>query len=185
MRKPVNVWVVVMCLLLIVALASTLIIPMFAIRMNPIGIEGEYVQVSGMDMINALFGNGSDYLTQTTAVQKLYDFLGKGVTDLTQYINPVFANIMLWAYVITLGLSAVMFVFTIFNFAGIRLSVFNVFAGLITFVCGIILCLGVVLQNQEYVSNIVIEYDLRLSVGAIMTLVIGFVYMMLAPKKRP
>ena len=184
MRKPVKKVAVIFCLLLIACIVATLFVPVFSINLAPHATTSEYTNVTGLEMIRALFGDGSKYLTETTGVQAMYDFLGKGVADLGQYINPIFANIMLYTYIGCLGLAVIMLIFTIINMAGHRLSVFNVFTGLFTMLGGIMLCLCIPLQNAEYVSNAVIYYNLRVSIGAIALIVVGFAYMMFAPKKR-
>ena len=184
MKKPVKVGVVVFCLLLVLALVATLFIPVFSINLTPHASSGEYINVTGLDMIKGLFLDGSDFATQTEGVQKIFTFLSKGQVDYTEFIIPVYMNIMLWAYVVSLGLSVLMLIFTIFNFFGRRFSVLNVMSGLMLFLCGAVMCVCVLLQNGEYVSNAVIFYNIKVSFGAVMTLVIGFMYMMFAPKKR-
>lgn len=184
MKKPVKAWVVVFCLVLCIALAATLFIPVFRINISPHARGDAYINVTGLEMIKGLFLDGSDFASQTTGVQKIFTFLGKGQVDYTQWINPVFMNLLLWTYVVSLGIGALMLIITIFNFAGRRFSVFNVLSGLALFVCGILMIICIVSQNGEYVANAVIYYNLQVSVGVILIAVIGFIYMMLAPKKR-
>ncbi len=181
-KKPVKVWCVVICLILIACVAATLIIPMFSLKIDSGGISGDYVNVTGLDMLNTLFGQ--DYASASEGTKQLLTFIGKGATDYSQYINPIYINIMLYTYAISLGLATLMLIFSLFNLCGYRLSVFNVLAGLLILLSGIIIVGGIILQNRERIANAVVDYDFRLSYGAIALLVIGFIYMMFAPKKR-
>ena len=176
MKKPVKKFSVVVCLILVLAVISTLFLPVFSINLAPHAQVSEHINVTGLDMLRALFDNGANYSEASAPLQALLDFLGKGVADLTQYINPIFANIMLSVYVAVLVLTVIMLIVTFINMAGYRLSVFNVFSGLLTMICGIVMCICVPLQNAEYVTNAVIYYDFRLSFGAIMIVFIGFLF---------
>jgi len=141
------------------------------------------VNVTGLDLIQMVFG-GVDYVTATKGAQDLFIFIGDGALDISQYVNPIFIKVAMYVYVAVLAFIAVLFVFTIFNFFGIRLSVFNVFGGLLILLLGIVITLCVVLQNAEAITSVAVEYNFRLSIGAILIMIMGFVYMMFAPKKR-
>ena len=184
MKKPVNYTLVILCLLLVAGLIATLFLPVFSLKLDIGGSNANFVNLTGMDLINTFFADAESFATQNDKVQMLLTFLGKGVVDVSQYINPLYINILTIAYIICIGFSALMFLFTIFNFAGVRLSVFNVLAGLFTFICGIVVCLCIVLQNAEFVENILLTYEFKIGIGAVILLVLGFLYMMFAPKKK-
>ena len=183
-RKPVKFVSVIICLLLVVALASTLIIPIFNINLNIGGVESGFVDITGLDIIKILFGSTEDFASQPESIQTLLTFLNRGLVNVGQYINPMYINTMMITYVVSICLSIIMLITTLFNFAGIRFSVINVFCGLGTMVCGIISAVCIILQKGELVNNILLEYDFRLAIGVVILIVAGFVYMMVAPKKR-
>lgn len=183
-RRPVKLWQVILCLVMVLALVATLFLPIFSMKLD-IALRGsaEYVNVTGLDLIQIVFG-GVDYVTGSEGAKELFIFLGNGAIDISQYVNPVFMQVILYVYVAVMAIVAILFVFTIFNFFGIRLSVFNVFGGLFLLLLGIVIFLCIVLQNAEAVSTVALEYNFRLSVGAIIIMTLGFAYMMFAPKKR-
>lgn len=184
MKKPVKLWAVISCLVISLLILSTLFVPMFQMKLNIGGVGAEYVNVTGLDIIKAIFGNKMSFIDPTTGSGILSQFLLKTGTDISQYVNPIYINILSYVYIVCVALAILMLIVTIFNFFGIRLSVMNVFAGLFVFICGIVASLCIVLQNQEFVTNVMVEYNFRLSYGVIGLVVVGFAYMMVAPKKR-
>lgn len=184
MRKPVKLWAVISCLVISLLILSTLFIPMFSMRLNIGGAGAEYVNVTGLDIFKAMFGNKLSFIDPSTGSGMLSTFLLKSSADISQYVNPIYINILSYTYMVCVALAVFMLIVTIFNFFGIRLSVMNVFAGLFVFVCGIVTSLCLVLQNQEFVTNVMVEYNFKLSYGVVGLIVVGFAYMMVAPKKR-
>ena len=184
MKKTVKVWAVISCLLISLLILSTLFIPMFSMKLNIGGANNSFINVTGFDIFKAVFGGKLSFVDSSTGSSALATFMLKSTTDISQYVNPIYIDILAYTYMICIGLAIIMLIVTIFNFFGIRLSVMNVFTGLFVFICGIITSLCLVLQNQEYVANILVEYNFRLSYGVIGLIVVGFAYMMIAPKKR-
>ncbi len=183
-KKPVKIWQVLLCLLLVLGLAATLFLPIFSLKLD-ITARGasEYVYVTGLDIIQMIFGM-TDYVTASDGAKELFIFLGRGGIDISQYVNPVYIWVVIYTYVVCIAVVALAFVFIIFNFAGIRLSVFNVFSGLIVMLCGIVTSLCIVLQNAEAVTSVALSYNFNLAIGGILIMVLGFLYMMFAPKKK-
>ena len=183
-RKPVKLWQVLLCLLFVFVLIATLFLPMFSINLDIAARETVgNATVTGLDIIEIVFGS-AEYVSATDGVREMLIFIGEGVVDISQYVNPIFIIVAMYGYVVCIGLVALMLIFTIFNFFGIRLSVFNVFSGLFVLLCGIMISLCIVLQNAEAITSVALEYNFTLGAGTIVVMVLGFVYMMFAPKKR-
>ncbi len=183
-RKPVSIGSVILCLILVLGIVATLFLPIFSMNLNIGGANPEYINITGLDIIKSLFVTEGNFASQTDTIKTLVTFLGQGTMDISQYINPMFINVAIISYCVAIICGALMLIFTILNFAGIRVSVVNVFAGLITFVCGVITTVTVLLQNGEFVENILVKYDFKIAFGVIILIVAGFSYMMFAPKKR-
>jgi len=181
-RKPVSVALVTVCLVLVLGMLATLFLPIFSMKLDIGAVGSDYVNITGLDIIKSFFAQ--DYLAQPESVKTLLSFLGQGPIDISQYVNPIFINTAIITYLVAICITVIMLIGTIFNFAGIRMSIINVFAGLITFICGIITTICVYLQNGEFIENILVKYDFKIAIGSIILIVAGFLYIMFAPKKR-
>lgn len=183
-RKPVNYVAVVICLLLALAVIATLILPVFQIKVTDAIAKGDYVSVTGLDIIKAFFSDGSDFISQTDAIKNLYVVFGRGDYGMLQYVHPINMYIATYLYIASLVLALLLTIFSVINFFGYRLSIANVLTAFLLLVVGISIVVFIVFQNNSAVENVVVTYSIKHYIGEIFIPIGAFFYMMFAPKKR-